>query len=91
MRKDELHEIFRKHLKKINPETHGLDDLVYEVVGEYMAVLLSRGNIPQYMLDTVETDLREEVIEMYRKTTYGFLNLKEYLSAVKSKVSKRVS
>jgi hypothetical protein len=91
MRKDELHEIFRKHLKKINPETHGLDDLVYEVVGEYMAVLLSQGNIPQYMMDTVETDLREEVIEMYRKTTYGFLNLKEYLQTIKNKTSKRVS
>jgi hypothetical protein len=91
MKKDELHLIFRQQLKKMDPETQGVEDLVYEVVGTYMAKLLERGNIPQYLMDTVESDLREEVLEMYRKTTYGFLNLKEYLLSAKFKNSKRVS
>lgn len=91
MKKDELHFLFRKYLHQIDPDKQGLDDLVYEVVGEYMAILLQKGNIPHHLLDSVETDLREEVIDMYRKTTYGFLNLKEYLASVKGKMPKRAS
>ena len=86
MKKDVLFEIFKKHLDQIDPDSQGVQDLVYEVVGEYMAHLMKKGHIPQPMLDTLETDLREEVLEIYRKVTYGHLNLKSYKDAQKRKV-----
>lgn len=85
---DMLFSLFKKHLHSIDPENQGVQDLVYEVVGEYMAHLMSQGNIPHHLLDTLETDLREEVIEIYRKVTYGHLNLKSYLDSQNQK-SKR--
>ncbi len=85
MGKDPLFKIFRKHLELLDPETQGVQDLVYEVVGEYMAHLMKQGNIPHHLLDTLETDLREEVLEIYRKVTYGHLNLKDYKAAQERK------
>jgi hypothetical protein len=81
MKKDTLVEIFKKHLQKIDPDVQGVQDLVYEVVGEYMAHLMKQGNIPHSHLDELEYDLREEAIEIYRKVTYGHLNLKSYKDA----------
>lgn len=89
---DVLFNIFKKHLHGIDPEEQGVQDLVYEVVGEYMAHLMGQGNIPHHLLDTLEEDLREEVIEIYRKVTYGHLNLKSYLDSQNQKSKKvRVS
>lgn len=85
---DILFTIFKKHLHNLDPENQGIQDLVYDVVGDYMAHLMSQGNIPQHLLDTLETDLREEVIEIYRKVTYGHLNLKSYLEAQDQKSKK---
>jgi len=81
VKQDILIDIFKKHLDQIDPDRQGLEDLVYEVVGDYMAHLLNEGHIPQHMMDTVEVDLREEVLEIYRKVTYGFMNLQSYLQA----------
>ena len=78
MGKDPLFKIFKKHLELLDPETQGVPELVYEVVGEYMASLMEQGHIPHHMLDSLEMDLREEVLEIYRKVTYGHLNLKDY-------------
>ena len=75
---DLLYSILKKHLDLIDPHKENVQDLIYEVVGEYMAELMAMGNIPQYLLDIVESDLREEVLDMYRKTTYGFLTLKDF-------------
>ena len=87
-----LYHFFKKHLNSIDPENEGVQELVYEVVADYMLHLMGQGNIPQHMLDTLETDLREEVIDIYRKVTYGHLNLKSYLEAQERKNKKtRVS
>lgn len=85
MAKDVLFEIFKKHLNQLDPDTQGVQDLVYEVVGDYISYLMKNGNVPQPMMDHLETDLREEVLEIYRKVTYGHLNLKSYKEAQKSK------
>ncbi len=85
MKQDQLLEIFKKHLHQIDPETQGVQDLVYEVVGDYMAQLMKLGHIPQSHLDSLETDLREEVLEIYRKVTYGHLNLKDYKETLQRK------
>lgn len=85
MATDVLFEILKKHLNNIDPETQGVQDLVYEVVGDYMAYLMKQGNVPHFFLDLLETELREEVLEIYRKVTYGHLNLQSYLADQKSK------
>jgi hypothetical protein len=45
---------------------------------------MRKGNVPHKMLDILETDIREEIEIMFKKTTYGFMSLKEY------KASKRI-
>ena len=75
---DALYSILKRRLDQIDPERENAQDLIYEVVGEYMAELMAIGNIPHYLLDLLESDLREEVLEMYRKTTYGFITLRDY-------------
>jgi hypothetical protein len=75
---DELYDIFLKHLEKESLDTETVQDLIYEVVAEYFSVLFQKGNVPQHLMDSIELDLREEVMEMYRKKTYGFHSLQEY-------------
>jgi hypothetical protein len=86
MKHDQLMKLFKKHLESIDPEHQGVEDLVYEVVGDYIAYLMKKGHIPHHLLDTLETDLREEVLEIYRKVTYGHMNLKEYKQAQQGKI-----
>ncbi len=78
---DELYDIFVKHLNKETVETETVQDLIYEVVAEYFSVLFQKGNVPQHLMDSIELDLREEVMEMYRKKTYGFHSLQDYRKA----------
>jgi hypothetical protein len=86
MKNDQLLKLFKKHLQNIDPDAQGVEDLVYEVVGDYMAYLMKKGHIPHHMMDTLECDLREEVLEIYRKVTYGHMNLKSYKDAQKAKI-----
>lgn len=88
---DILYQYFKKHLHQLDPENQGVQDLVYEVVGDYMAHLMSTGTIPHHLMDTLETDLREEVIDIYRKVTYGHLNLKSYLDSINRKTKNQRS
>jgi len=85
MKNDQLLKIFKKHLDRLDSDTQGVQDLVFEVVTDYISYLMKKGNIPHYMMDTLETDLREEVLEIYRKVTYGHLNLKSYKDSQKMK------
>lgn len=87
---DKLFEIFHEHLNDTGiHEEETMDEFVYQVVADYMHHLMQTGNIPERWLDTLEEDLTEEVIEIFRKTTYGHASLKEYRQAKKNK--KRVS
>lgn len=78
MRRDELHTIFKKYLTSSDYQQAEVDEIIYHTVGDYISRLMSRGNIPHYLLDQIEADLNEEVLEMYRKTTYGYSSLQEY-------------
>ena len=91
MANDPLHDLFKNHIALINPDTQSVEDLVYEVVGDYMAHLMKEGHIPATHMDALETDLKEEVLEIYRKVTYGYMNLKDYKAAQKSKGKARSS
>lgn len=85
MKQDELFAIFKKTLVKIDSSTKTEKDLVHDVVAEYLYYLMRLGNVPHFVLSTIEEDVTEEVVEMYRKTTYGFHSLHEFKTAKKMK------
>ena len=76
--KDRLVELIQCKILTVSPDEHQVDRFIYEVVGDYMSELMAQGFIPQQLLDTLENDLKEEALEIYRKTTYGHMSLKEY-------------
>lgn len=84
MKRDELVDIFKKNLSKIDARKSA-DELIHDVVADYILLLMTRGNVPHQLLNQLEEDLKEEVLEIYRKTTYGYSTLSEYKNAQKGK------
>ncbi len=82
---DLLIQLMRDWSLKLNPQSATLEDLLYNVVGDYMANLMSQGNIPQQSLDQLEQDLKEEVLEIYKKMSYGSLNFREFITSKQKK------
>lgn len=76
--KDRLVELIQCKILTTSPDEHQVDRFIYEVVGDYMSELMAQGFIPQQLLDILENDLKEEALEIYRKTTYGHISLKDY-------------
>ena len=74
MQKDILYEIYQKYLHDCLIGDLSLDQLVHNVVAEYIYYLYQQGFVPSCIEDTLEIDLTEEVLEMYRKTTYGYVS-----------------
>ena len=63
-------------------EDETIEEFMARVVTSYMGHLRSNGTvILASHVSTIETDLREEVLEMYRKKTYGHFNLASYRRA----------
>ena len=80
--RDPLYFIFEKHLMTALVEDESLEDFLCGVVVAYMGQLRSNGTVvPNTHAADIEADLREEVIEMYRKKTYGHYNLASYRRA----------
>ena len=75
---DPLYNIFEQHLYNALVENETTDDFLDRVVNAYMTALTADAMIPQEHRPTVEVDLREEVLEMLRKKTYGHYNLTEF-------------
>jgi hypothetical protein len=71
MKSDQLLEIFYKHLKKSNSSPSNIEDFVHNVVADYMFYLMNIGHIPTKVCDSLETDLKEEVLELYQKLMAG--------------------
>lgn len=88
MKKDELFEIFKKKLNTVDPEKYDTEKLVTETASEYLERLLETGHIPSQFAETVEKDIQDEVLEMFRKQTYGFHDLKDYKKSQKSTKSR---
>lgn len=73
---DPLFKIFEKHLFNALVEDESTDTFLERVVNDYINRLVSLGTIIiQEHRPTIETDLKEEVLEMYRKKTYGHYSL----------------
>lgn len=79
MRKaDPLYKIFEQHLFNALVEDESADELVDRVVQEYLAELAHGGSIPPESKPEIAADLKDEVVEMFRKKTYGHYSLAEY-------------
>ena len=48
-----------------------MDDFIHNVVADYMFYLMNIGHIPAKVCDSLETDLKEEVHELYQKLKAG--------------------
>lgn len=75
-----LYQIFEQHLFSTSPiEDEGLEPFALRIVLKYLTTLEERGYvIPLRVRESIEDELTEEVLEMTRKKTYGFLNLSEF-------------
>jgi len=78
---DLLYTIFEQQLLSAMVEDETSDEFLARVVREYMLLLNARGNILPKHVSVIEADLREEVLEMMRKRTYGYYNLAEFRRA----------
>lgn len=91
---DPLYLIFEQHLMNALIEEETTEDFVARVVGDYLARIGQMGSIPRTFVESVETDLKIEVLEMLRKRTYGHYNLDSFRKNQKlrsEKGSKRLS
>ncbi len=78
---DQLFVIFEQHLLNALVEEESTEEFLNRVVQDYLVTVTENGIIPQEVRRTVEEDLREEVLEMLRKKTYGHYSLKEFRRA----------
>ena len=78
---DLLYTIFEQQLLSAMVEDETSDEFLGRVIREYMVLLGARGNILPEHVPVIEADLKEEVLEMMRKRTYGYYNLAEFRRA----------
>lgn len=78
MKTDRLFELMMLRLERSDLADESESDFILNVTAEYMAELMAQGNIPHFLLNVVERDVTEELIEIYRKKTYGSVSPKDY-------------
>lgn len=78
LKRDLLFSIFDQQLQisLVGDDTEAV--LVERVVESYIKVLKTQGFVPPKFFKMLEDDLKEEVLEMYRKKTYGHMELSSY-------------
>jgi hypothetical protein len=69
--RDRLFEIFDRHHLEGKWRSHSEEEFIFRIVEEYVMELICVGHIPLGYLETIREDLEAEVIDMYRKKTYG--------------------
>lgn len=84
---DRLFELFQASLTQTHDLAETAQTFIRRVAGDYAMELLGQGDIPLHFLDDVLQDLENEILEMYRKTTYGHLTLRDYREAHLAKAS----
>ncbi len=78
MKNDVLITIFETQLKETSNMKEKSPELIGRVVNIYALQLLNQGHVPQNFLEEILADVEAELIEIYRKKTYGFLTLEDY-------------
>lgn len=68
-------------------------EVIHHVTAQFILELMEKGNIPHFLMDTLEQDLQEELLEVYRKLTYGSLTPSDHViqKAKKLRKSKKAS
>ncbi|HVK60849.1 MAG TPA: hypothetical protein VM432_04830 [Bdellovibrionales bacterium] len=79
---DPLYLIFEQHLFNALVEEEATEAFLVRVVADYIDRLKCTGTIiPIQFEESLNTDLKEEVLEMLRKKTYGHFDLNAYRKA----------
>ena len=78
MNTDKLISLIETQLRETSNMKEKIPDFVNKIVNLYTLQLMDAGNIPLNFMEDVINDIEAEVIEIYRKKTYGFLTLEEY-------------
>lgn len=86
---DPLYSIFEQHLMNALIEEETTEDFVSRVVGDYLGRLGQVGSIPTTFVESIETDLRDEVLEMLRKRTYGHFSLDTFRKSQTLRLEKK--
>jgi hypothetical protein len=87
MTTDLLFQIFQQHLTNPDCKIVSAKEFIQKVVRTYLIFLSGLGNIPQGHVEGIVEDLEAEVLEMFRKKTYGYYNLKEYRKSLNTAVT----
>jgi hypothetical protein len=83
--KDPLYHLFEQHLFSALVDEASTDQFVDRVVKDYMSKHHPRGAVPYHLLEVVRIDLRDEVLAMLRKKTYGHYSLDDYRKSLKNR------
>jgi hypothetical protein len=86
---DPLYSLFEQHLFNAMVEEETSEELIVRVVQNYLEAIKADGVIPPLQLASIENDLREEVLEMLRKKTYGHYSLSEFRKKAAQLTSKK--
>ncbi len=78
---DLLYNIFEHYLFNAIVEDETSDEFLTRVVADYLERLSQKGQVPREHREVIESDLKEEVLEMLRKKTYGHFNLSDFRRA----------
>lgn len=78
MKNDILFQIFITQLKETSKITETANEFIQNVSRLYAFHLSKTASVPLHYLSDVIHDIEAEVVEMYRKKTYGSLSLEEY-------------
>ncbi len=75
---DRLFEIFNYCLVDQQDPKEEAHELVRRVTNIYALELMKIGHIPFAAFDTIIEDIQSDVLDMYRKKTYGYLTLQDF-------------
>jgi hypothetical protein len=78
MTRENLIHLFLERLEEDHLPTETAAELIHKVTREYMLIVLEKSLIPLEFFEDVFEEIESEVLELYRKKTYGFLTLPEY-------------
>jgi hypothetical protein len=78
MKTDALLNLIESQLKQTSNMREKAPALIRKVVNLYTLQLMKAGHMPIQFMEDIMTDIEAEVVEIYRKKTYGFMTLEEY-------------
>lgn len=85
MNHDRLFQLMLQRLQREDLPKETQEEFMVETIASYMAELMELGFIPYHLMSKIEEDLKEELLEMFRKKTYGSINLSDFKNRFKEK------